>query len=317
MKVSRMKNQLAGAVTKRRLGAVVVALGAWLVSASATAATMETIEFASLPGDRTEIRMTFDGTPPTPKGYTIESPARIALDLEASGADKTVAVIETDLDISRARIIDELNAQDMEARIVTISQDHATDRRAHLLVIEGFIDAKDERFSQFQNNAGNSVQRVAVLGAYPPRSRLYDPTRRTDTRSKRFSYRQIFGGESSEHRSGRSRDASHARPSGTCSRKLPGSRAHLPECQIILAQPGFDGSRKSVAVAGQTRRITGRIRAQPTAGSHQRHSLLRHWWMICPASCSGWRGPRERQSDGGRRHGVAARLRGGLLRGEP
>ena len=87
MKVSKMKNQLARAVTIRRIpirrmGAVVVALGAWLVSASATAATMEKIEFSSLPGDKTEIRMTFDGTPPTPKGYTIESPARIALDLE-------------------------------------------------------------------------------------------------------------------------------------------------------------------------------------------------------------------------------------------
>ncbi|MDA0272772.1 MAG: type IV pilus secretin PilQ family protein [Proteobacteria bacterium] len=42
---------------------------------------MEKIEFSSLPGDKTEIRMTFDGTPPSPTGYTIEQPARIALDL--------------------------------------------------------------------------------------------------------------------------------------------------------------------------------------------------------------------------------------------
>ena len=43
--------------------------------------TMEDIEFSSLPGDKTEIRMIFDGVPPEPTGYTIEQPARIALDL--------------------------------------------------------------------------------------------------------------------------------------------------------------------------------------------------------------------------------------------
>ena len=39
------------------------------------------MEFSSLPGDQIEIRMVFDGTPPSPTGYTIEQPARIALDL--------------------------------------------------------------------------------------------------------------------------------------------------------------------------------------------------------------------------------------------
>lgn len=39
------------------------------------------IEFSSLPGDKVEIRMVFDGPPPDPTGYTIEQPARISLDL--------------------------------------------------------------------------------------------------------------------------------------------------------------------------------------------------------------------------------------------
>ena len=30
--------------------------------------TMKNIEFSSLPGDKTEIKMTFDGTPPKPTG---------------------------------------------------------------------------------------------------------------------------------------------------------------------------------------------------------------------------------------------------------
>ena len=52
-----------------------------LAASSAWAVTMEKIEFSSLPGDRTEIRMEFDGAPPNPNGYTIEQPARIVLDL--------------------------------------------------------------------------------------------------------------------------------------------------------------------------------------------------------------------------------------------
>jgi type IV pilus assembly protein PilQ len=39
------------------------------------------VEFSSQPGGRFEVRMDFDGTPPEPKGYNIEKPARIALDL--------------------------------------------------------------------------------------------------------------------------------------------------------------------------------------------------------------------------------------------
>ena len=52
-----------------------------MFSSTAFGVAMEKIEFSSLPGDKTEIRMTFDGTPPSPTGYTIEQPARIALDL--------------------------------------------------------------------------------------------------------------------------------------------------------------------------------------------------------------------------------------------
>ena len=45
------------------------------------AADLQGVNFASLPGDRTEISLSFSDKPPVPDGYTIESPARIALDL--------------------------------------------------------------------------------------------------------------------------------------------------------------------------------------------------------------------------------------------
>ena len=43
-------------------------------------ATLQDINFAELPGERAEIRLTFDESPIEPEGYTIEQPARIVLD---------------------------------------------------------------------------------------------------------------------------------------------------------------------------------------------------------------------------------------------
>ena len=60
---------------------VVAFLLGLFASGSMAEVKMERIEFSSLPGDRVEIRMIFDGVPPVPTGYTIEQPARIALDL--------------------------------------------------------------------------------------------------------------------------------------------------------------------------------------------------------------------------------------------
>ena len=53
-----------------------------LVSNVAWAAKLTGIETAALPGDAIELKLKFDSPPPAPAGYTIESPARIALDLQ-------------------------------------------------------------------------------------------------------------------------------------------------------------------------------------------------------------------------------------------
>jgi len=60
------------------LAAVAVTL---TVSSWANAVTLNDMSFSSLPGDITEVRLEFDGAPPKVSGYTIEKPARIALDL--------------------------------------------------------------------------------------------------------------------------------------------------------------------------------------------------------------------------------------------
>lgn len=50
-------------------------------AAFAAGVNLQDVEFSSQPGGRFEVRLDFDGVPPEPKGYNIEKPARIALDL--------------------------------------------------------------------------------------------------------------------------------------------------------------------------------------------------------------------------------------------
>lgn len=55
---------------------------ATMLASHAWALKLTGVESAALPGDAVEIKLTFDGTPPQPTGYTTDAPARIALDLE-------------------------------------------------------------------------------------------------------------------------------------------------------------------------------------------------------------------------------------------
>ncbi|KPQ27008.1 MAG: type IV pilus assembly protein PilQ [Marinobacter excellens HL-55] len=84
----------------------VIAIGLW--SSLASAVMLEDVSFSSLPGERLEVTMRFDGPPPEPTGYTIERPARIAVDLQdtasglnqrsiplGSGNAQSVTVVET------------------------------------------------------------------------------------------------------------------------------------------------------------------------------------------------------------------------------
>ncbi|WP_289103306.1 type IV pilus secretin PilQ [uncultured Marinobacter sp.] len=84
----------------------VIAIGFW--SSLAGAVTLEDVSFTSLPGEGLEVTMKFDGAPPEPKGYTIERPARIAVDLSdttsglnqrsiplGSGNAQSLTVVET------------------------------------------------------------------------------------------------------------------------------------------------------------------------------------------------------------------------------
>lgn len=73
----------------RKLNVYVSVIAFGLLSNLANAVTLEDVSFSSLPGERLEVTLEFDGQPPEPSGYTIERPARIAVDLRdtTSGLD--------------------------------------------------------------------------------------------------------------------------------------------------------------------------------------------------------------------------------------
>jgi type IV pilus assembly protein PilQ len=81
---------------------------------------MESVEFSSLPGDKTEIRMTFDGTPPEPTGYTIEQPARIVLDMP--GVESALEDKHHNLGIGNARRMSVVSTKDRTRAIVNLTQ---------------------------------------------------------------------------------------------------------------------------------------------------------------------------------------------------
>ena len=83
-------------------------------------ANIESVEFSSLPGDKTEIRLHFDGAPPEPTGYTIEQPARIVLDMP--GVASWLEEKHHDLGIGNARRVSIISTKDRTRTIVNLTE---------------------------------------------------------------------------------------------------------------------------------------------------------------------------------------------------
>ncbi|HWH85637.1 MAG TPA: type IV pilus secretin PilQ [Pseudomonas sp.] len=91
-----------------------------LISPMVVAANLKALDVAALPGDRVELKLSFDGPPPPPKGYTTESPARIALDLP--GVTSQLASRNLDLGSGNARTATVAQAKDRTRLIVSLTQ---------------------------------------------------------------------------------------------------------------------------------------------------------------------------------------------------
>ena len=109
-----MKNVLRGLS-----GAILGLLLTGLASMS-FATTLQDISFASLPENKFEVRLSFDGTPPEVKGYSIERPARLALDL--LGARSGLSEQQFNLGADNARSITVVEAGGRTRLIINLAQ---------------------------------------------------------------------------------------------------------------------------------------------------------------------------------------------------
>ncbi|WP_433738293.1 type IV pilus secretin PilQ [Pseudomonas putida] len=115
-----------------------VSLWIALLSPMVQAANLKALDVAALPGDRVELKLAFDEQPPTPRGYTTESPARIALDLP--GVVNQLASKTRDLGSGNARSVTVVEAKDRTRLIINLTQLTPYDTRVegkNLFVVVG------------------------------------------------------------------------------------------------------------------------------------------------------------------------------------
>ena len=122
----------------RIFSALGISLWTALLSPMVFGAGLKTLDVAALPGDRVELKLSFDGPPPTPRGYTTEQPARIALDLP--GVTNQLARKSHDLGGGNARSATVVEAGDRTRLIIGLTQLAPYDTRIegnNLFVIVG------------------------------------------------------------------------------------------------------------------------------------------------------------------------------------
>lgn len=105
------------------------------VATNAFAVTLTDFKSASSAGDVTEIELVFDGTPPEVSGYTIEKPARIALDLP--GVTSDLKSKRHELGTGNARSAMVVEAKDRARVVINLSQlvDYTTHVKGNTLFI--------------------------------------------------------------------------------------------------------------------------------------------------------------------------------------
>ncbi|MBF1801761.1 type IV pilus secretin PilQ family protein [Alcanivorax sp. ST75FaO-1] len=107
------------AAPRHWIAVLLVLLGAALMS-PARAATLTNLQANTLPGDGMEVRLDFEGTAPEVKGYSIERPARIALDLLGTGSN--VDLKRHNLGSGNARSVTVVEAKDRTRLIFNLEQ---------------------------------------------------------------------------------------------------------------------------------------------------------------------------------------------------
>lgn len=103
----------------RKLSRLSISLLAAVFAPALLAANLQSVDVAALPGDRVELKLGFDEPVAAPRGYTIEQPARIALDLP--GVQNKLGSKNRELGVGNARSLTVVEAKDRTRLIVNLT----------------------------------------------------------------------------------------------------------------------------------------------------------------------------------------------------
>jgi type IV pilus assembly protein PilQ len=101
------------------LSRVAISLISVFIASNAVAAGLSGLDVAALPGDRVELKLQFDSPVVAPRGYTIEQPARIALDLP--GVTNNLGVKSRELGVGNARSVTIVETKERTRLIVNLA----------------------------------------------------------------------------------------------------------------------------------------------------------------------------------------------------
>lgn len=139
--------------TLSRLG---VSLLAAFISPALLAANLNALDVAALPGDRVELRLAFDEPVAMPRGYTLDQPARIALDLP--GVSSNLGTKNRELGVGNARSVTVVEAQGRTRLVVNLTS---------LMPYSTRVDGNN-LFIVLGEGVSNSTPALASAAAAPP-----------------------------------------------------------------------------------------------------------------------------------------------------
>ncbi|MEE4814141.1 type IV pilus secretin PilQ [Pseudomonas alliivorans] len=153
----------------------IIGVSLWIamISPVLQAANLKTLDVAALPGDRIELKLSFDAPVPAPRGYTTEQPARIALDLP--GVTSQLATKSRDLGAGNARSVVVVQTQDRTRVIINLTTLSPYSSRVdgnNLFVVIGQGAAAAQAS---QPTTAKGAARVAVPPPTPASARPYVP----------------------------------------------------------------------------------------------------------------------------------------------
>ena len=140
------------------------------LSQQLVAADLQSLDVAALPGDRVELKITFDEPVLAPRGYTIEQPARIALDLP--GVSSKLGVKNKELGVGNARSVTVVEAKDRTRLIINLTSLAPYSTRAEgnvLFIVVG--ESASSLAATAQPTAAVSAYAAAPVKQYAPRER--------------------------------------------------------------------------------------------------------------------------------------------------